>query len=65
MIYFFLRFDFLQKILEEYSKRKVDFILDALNTSKYLEDLTGITEMMKESHEDIIECADSDFELSD
>ncbi|XP_055715458.1 ubiquitin-like modifier-activating enzyme ATG7 [Phlebotomus papatasi] len=53
------------KILEEYSKRKVDFILDALNTSKYLEDLTGITEMMKESHEDIIECADSDFELSD
>ncbi|XP_055679214.1 ubiquitin-like modifier-activating enzyme ATG7 [Lutzomyia longipalpis] len=54
-----------QKILEEYSKRKIDFILDALNSSKYLEDITGITEMMKESHEDIIECLDSDLELSE
>ncbi|GAB0099226.1 ubiquitin-like modifier-activating enzyme atg7 [Sergentomyia squamirostris] len=53
------------KILEEFSKRKIDFILDALNTSKYLEDLTGITEMMQESHGDIIECVDSDFDLSD
>ncbi|XP_059612507.1 ubiquitin-like modifier-activating enzyme ATG7 isoform X2 [Phlebotomus argentipes] len=54
-----------ESILAEYRKRKVDFILDALNTSKYLEDLTGITDMMKENYEDIIECMDSDLELSE
>lgn len=41
----------LQKVLNEYQVRGNEFLLDAFNSSKYLEDLTGISEMLKESHE--------------
>ncbi len=35
-------------VLEEYLKRGFDFVLSVMNKSDYLEDITGITKMMKQ-----------------
>ncbi|KAG4074407.1 hypothetical protein HA402_000386 [Bradysia odoriphaga] len=53
-----------EKVLNEYAVRGNEFLLDVFGSNKYLEDLTGISEMINESH-DIIELDDSDFEMSD
>lgn len=41
----------LQKVLMEYKTKGVDFLLEAFGSTKYLEDLTGITDLMNEQHE--------------
>lgn len=33
--------------MEEFGRRKMEFILEVLNYPTYLEDLTGITELLK------------------
>nr|GMD06685.1 ubiquitin-like modifier-activating enzyme atg7 [Ipomoea batatas] len=35
------------KVVAEYEKRGMDFVLEAINHPTYLEDLTGLTELMK------------------
>ena len=35
------------QVLSEYRKRGMEFILQAINHPTYLEDLTGLTELMK------------------
>lgn len=35
------------QVVAEYRKRGMDFILQAINHPTYLEDLTGLTELMK------------------
>ncbi|XP_031113997.1 ubiquitin-like modifier-activating enzyme atg7 [Ipomoea triloba] len=35
------------KVVSEYEKRGMDFVLEAINHPTYLEDLTGLTELMK------------------
>lgn len=42
-LFFFLNF----QVLSEYRARGMDFILQAINHPTYLEDLTGLTELMK------------------
>ena len=34
-------------MVAEYRKREMEFILEAINHPTYLEDLTGLTELMK------------------
>lgn len=41
-------------VLAEYEKRGNDFIIDVLNSAKYLEKITGISEM--EFHENDVSC---------
>lgn len=53
-----------QIVLDEYENRKIDFLFDVFNSTKYLEDLTGISTLAVCDSE-IIECEDSDFEMSD
>lgn len=53
-----------EKIINEFQKNEIEFLLKAFETTKYLEDLTGISELMN-IDANIIECDDSDFELSD
>lgn len=91
----------LQIVLDEYENRKIDFLFDVFNSTKYLEDLTGISTLAVCDSEvrmhslwfrfiytyplinclyeqnlhykvpkivfffQIIECEDSDFEMSD
>lgn len=40
-----------EKVVSEYRKRGLDFILQAINHPTYLEDLTGLTELMKSAEE--------------
>lgn len=35
------------QVVEEYEKRGLEFLLEAINHPTYLEDLTGLTELMK------------------
>lgn len=35
------------QVVSEYQKRGLDFILEAINHPTYLEDITGLTELMK------------------
>lgn len=35
------------QVVSEFQKRKLDFVLQAINRPTYLEDLTGLTELMK------------------
>lgn len=35
------------QVVAEYEKRGMDFVLEAINHPTYLEDLTGLTELMK------------------
>ncbi|XP_055859124.1 ubiquitin-like modifier-activating enzyme ATG7 [Episyrphus balteatus] len=53
-----------EKIVNEFQANGIEFLLKAFETTKYLEDLTGISELMN-IDANIIECDDSDFELSD
>ncbi|KAJ6634983.1 Ubiquitin-like modifier-activating enzyme ATG7 [Pseudolycoriella hygida] len=53
-----------EKVLNEYAVRGNEFLLDVFASNKYLEDLTGISELINEQHV-IIDMDDSDFELSD
>lgn len=46
------------KVVEEYEKRGVDFILEAINHPTYLEDLTGLTELMKSASKFEVDWAD-------
>lgn len=41
----------LKKVLMEYKTKGIDFLLEAFGCTKYLEDLTGITDLMNEQHE--------------
>lgn len=55
-----------QKVLDEYSARGFDFICDVLNSAVYLEDLTGLTSMHKETESaDVWEFSDSEGEEDD
>lgn len=36
-------------VLEEYRKKNFEFLLKVFNSSRYLEDLTGLTELHKET----------------
>ena len=38
---------FVLQVVSEYRNRGMDFILQAINHPTYLEDLTGLTELMK------------------
>ncbi|XP_055918197.1 ubiquitin-like modifier-activating enzyme ATG7 [Eupeodes corollae] len=53
-----------EKIVGEFQANGIEFLLKAFETTKYLEDLTGISELMN-IDANIIECDESDFELSD
>lgn len=35
------------QVVSEFQNRKMDFVLQAINHPTYLEDLTGLTELMK------------------
>lgn len=35
------------QVVGEYEKKGLDFVLEAINHPTYLEDLTGLTELMK------------------
>ncbi|GJR48062.1 hypothetical protein Tco_1316165, partial [Tanacetum coccineum] len=37
-------------VVSEYRKRGLDFVLQAINHPTYLEDLTGLTELMKSAN---------------
>lgn len=43
---------FLQKILEEYKKDGHQFLLKVFESSKYLEDLSGITDLLTAQHDE-------------
>ncbi|XP_057764289.1 ubiquitin-like modifier-activating enzyme atg7 [Salvia miltiorrhiza] len=45
-------------VVEEYEKRGLDFILEAINHPTYLEDLTGLTELMKSAGKFEVDWAD-------
>ncbi|OWB65353.1 hypothetical protein B5S30_g677 [[Candida] boidinii] len=53
------------KVLKEYSENGWEFVKLALNNSKYLEDLTGLTEVQRQAEEasDLIDIIDSDEEF--
>ncbi|XP_052124919.1 ubiquitin-like modifier-activating enzyme ATG7 [Frankliniella occidentalis] len=52
-----------QKVLNEYSARGFDFIHDVLNSAVYLEDLTGLTSLHKDTESaDVWEFSDSEEE---
>ncbi|KAK3930301.1 Ubiquitin-like modifier-activating enzyme ATG7 [Frankliniella fusca] len=52
-----------QKVLDEYSSRGFNFIHDVLNSAVYLEDLTGLTSLHKDSESaDVWEFSDSEEE---
>ncbi|XP_070559698.1 ubiquitin-like modifier-activating enzyme ATG7 [Ptychodera flava] len=40
-----------EHVLQEYEKRGFEFLLDAFNNPTYLEDLTGLTELQKETQD--------------
>lgn len=42
----FVKFNFVQ-VVSEYQKRGMEFIVEAINHPTYLEDITGLTELMK------------------
>lgn len=46
------------QVVEEYEKRGLDFILEAINHPTYLEDLTGLTELMKSAGKFEVDWAD-------
>lgn len=37
----------MMQVVGEYEKRGLEFVLEAINHPTYLEDLTGLTELMK------------------
>lgn len=39
-------FNFFFQVVSEYRKRGLEFVLEAINHPTYLEDLTGLTELM-------------------
>ncbi|KAL1560323.1 Autophagy protein 7 [Salvia divinorum] len=45
-------------VVEEYEKRGLDFVLEAINHPTYLEDLTGLTELMKSAGKFEVDWAD-------
>lgn len=54
----------LQKVLAEYKSRGNEFLFDVFDSAKYLEDLTGISDLL-DVENDIIDFDDSDFEISE
>jgi len=53
-------------ILNEYKANGHKFLFNAFGSSKYLEDLSGISALLSAEHEEILEFSSgSDFELSD
>lgn len=66
LIFFFELFLFenLQKVLAEYKSRGNEFLFQVFESAKYLEDLTGISDLLDVDN-DIIDFNDSDFELSE
>lgn len=58
----------LYQVVAEYRKRGMEFVLQAINQPSYLEDLTGLTELMKSASafqvdwdDDETEDVDADF----
>ncbi|KAL5274081.1 ATG7 family protein [Megaselia abdita] len=49
-----------EKVLAEFGQTHFEFLFKAFESSKYLEDLTGISQY-EDLENDIIECSDSDF----
>lgn len=43
----------MQKIIEEYKNNGHKFLLQAFGSSKYLEDLSGITDLMTAQHAEV------------
>lgn len=54
----------LQIVLDSFRKEGFEFALKAFNSSRFLEDLTGITELLQD-HQGVLESNEDDFELSD
>lgn len=42
-----------QKIIDEYRKRGHEFLFDVFNSSKCLEELSGISEMLNAQHDEV------------
>lgn len=61
---FVLKRIYFQVVLESFRKEGFELALSAFNSSRFLEDLTGITELLR-GQEDMIECEEDDFELSE
>ena len=47
----------LKIVLEEYKTRGNEFLVQVFETTKYLEDLTGITDLVNQDHEVRVEQA--------
>lgn len=65
-ISFLILWIFFQIVINAYNEQGFELALSAFNSSRFLEDLTGITELLKDQ-ESLFECNDDgdDFELSD
>lgn len=53
-----------QIVLDSFRRDGFELALKAFNSSRFLEDLTGITELLRDQ-QDVVECDEDDFELSD
>lgn len=50
-----------RNVLEKYKELRLEFLFKVMESSQYLEDITGISQY-KDLENEIIECSDSDFE---
>ena len=48
------------QVLSEYRSRGLDFVMQVINEPTYLEDLTGLTELMKSANYSRVEWVDDD-----
>lgn len=51
------------QVISEYRKRGMEFVLQAINQPTYLEDLTGITDLMKSANSFELDWVDEGDEL--